>query len=215
MKKTKNKIKKLRMNVSICYRNLFLVTLISMVLMGVLAINLVTDLREKVRHNGLLVIEIIKKNNIINEYKLQIAKKKQLMNFFQFKLYIYENYNKNFDKLLEIVYSQAEQFKINPYLIMALIKAESNYNPYAKSRVAYGLMQINYNVWKEELKLDFSRIYEPAYNVEKGLEILQFYIKEAGGDIGKALHLYNNGYVYNNLKYVPIIQRTRAIRSFN
>lgn len=107
-----------------------------------------------------------------------------------------------FSKISEVVFRKSIEHDINPDLILALIEIESAFKPYSVSnRGAYGLMQINYKVWKDELKINASRIFDIEYNVELGIRILKNYLKVANGDLMKALHLYNNGYLYNNEKY--------------
>ena len=85
---------------------------------------------------------------------------------------------------------------------MSIIQVESDFKPYAVSKAgAYGLMQINYSVWKDELNIRFNRIYEKEYNIELGLKILKHYYDETNGDLLKALFHYNNGYKFNNTAY--------------
>jgi len=105
-------------------------------------------------------------------------------------------------KISQAVFDKSKKFGFNPFLVMAIIQVESNFNPYAVSVAgAHGLMQINYAVWKEELEIDFNRIYEKEYNIELGLKVLKHYYDETGGNLAKALFHYNNGYKFNNTKY--------------
>ena len=107
-----------------------------------------------------------------------------------------------FAKIVETVYTKSKEYNFDPNLIMGLIQIESNFKPDAISSCgAYGLMQVNYSVWKNELKIDPKRIFEIDYNIELGLKILKQYYKIACGDILRTLHLYNNGFLYNNEKY--------------
>ena len=62
-------------------------------------------------------------------------------------------------------------------------------------------MQINYKVWKNEFSIDPEKIFNIDYNIDLGIKILKRYLKVAKGDIMRALHLYNNGYLYNNEAY--------------
>jgi len=99
-------------------------------------------------------------------------------------------------------------YKINPFLIMAVAHKESNFNPYAQSYVngqpcAYGIMQINHRVWKDELSIDFDRIFETDYNVKLGAIILRHYLDRNPGDVGAALWEYwGRGESY---KYSPMV----------
>ena len=67
-------------------------------------------------------------------------------------------------------------------------------------------MQISLPVWKDELKIDKEKIFDANYNLLIGLSILRHYMNVSNGDIWLALHIYNNGYKHNNLKYVKKIR---------
>ncbi len=93
---------------------------------------------------------------------------------------------------------------------MAIIQVESAFDPYAVSSAgAYGLMQINYTVWKDYLSINFNRIFEKEYNIDLGLKVLKHYYDNASGNMFMALFRYNNGYKYNNTKYNGKIIATR------
>lgn len=107
-----------------------------------------------------------------------------------------------FSRIIDVVYYKSKEYGFNPNLILSLIQIESNFKPRAKSsKGAYGLMQVNYSVWKEELDIDNLRIFNIEYNIDLGMQILKRYYDEASGDLLKTLHLYNNGYLHNNQKY--------------
>lgn len=107
-----------------------------------------------------------------------------------------------FAKIVKAVHRKSKDYGFEPNLIMSLIHVESSFRPYAvSSHGAYGLMQINYSVWKKELSIDYRRIFEIEYNIELGLRVLKRYYKLTKGNILQALHLYNNGFRYQNHKY--------------
>jgi soluble lytic murein transglycosylase-like protein len=107
-----------------------------------------------------------------------------------------------FSKIVDVVYRKSKEYGFNPNLILSLIQIESNFRPRdVSSKGAYGLMQVNYSVWKEELDIDNLRIFDIEYNIDLGMQILKRYYDEAGGDLLQTLHLYNNGYLNNNHKY--------------
>ena len=107
-----------------------------------------------------------------------------------------------FSKIVDVVYYKSKEYGFNPNLILSLIQIESNFKPRAvSSKGAYGLMQVNYSVWKGELDIDNLRIFNIEYNIDLGMQILKRYYDEARGDLLKTLHLYNNGYLHNNHKY--------------
>lgn len=90
-------------------------------------------------------------------------------------------------------------YGVSPHLIMAVAHRESNFDPSARSynqdgsELAYGLMQINYRVWKDELRLDLGRLDDVDYNVQQGTIILKHYLDKSPGDIGQALFAYWGG----------------------
>jgi soluble lytic murein transglycosylase-like protein len=107
-----------------------------------------------------------------------------------------------FSQIVDVVYRKSKEYEFNPNLIMSMILVESGFNPKAVSSAgAYGLMQVTYDVWKDELDIDPNRIFDIEYNIDLGLQILKRYSKVAKGDMLRALHLYNNGYLFNNESY--------------
>ena len=128
-----------------------------------------------------------------------------------FKLDVYEKMSSRFSKLLDIVYDTSKKHGIDPYITAGIIKAESAFNPVAQSfyrsgsPCAYGLMQINYGAWKDELNIDKSKIFNVSYNVDLGVRIFKKYYDMAKNNLPRALFYYNNGEsgYYNNIKYAP------------
>ena len=119
-----------------------------------------------------------------------------------------------FSSIVETVYHKSRQYDLDPSLVLGIINIESNFNPTAlSSRGAYGLMQIHHRVWKNELSINKKDIFKIDYNVELGLKILKRYLAVSKGDMHRALHLYNNGYKYNNTKYTVRIQNSPFLDS--
>ena len=114
--------------------------------------------------------------------------------------------------LLCTIYYQAVIHGFDPRIITAQVFIESSFNQYAQNKQCYGLMQISLPVWRKHLNIDESRIFEANYNLLIGLSILRHYMKVSNGDFWRALHLYNNGFKHNNLKYVEKIRA--AIKKF-
>ena len=89
------------------------------------------------------------------------------------------------------------------------MQVESAFNPLALSTAgAYGLMQVHYAVWKDELQIEKSRIFDIEYNIGLGLKILKQYYDLANGNMDRALFLYNNGYKYNNSGYIAKVNNS-------
>ena len=87
-------------------------------------------------------------------------------NFAMFATRLYEQKDPDFLETALISYKKAGEYNLDPYLVMAIIHRESNFNPKAKSICAYGLMQVNYEAWKKKMNIDFGRIFEKEYNIE-------------------------------------------------
>jgi soluble lytic murein transglycosylase-like protein len=122
-------------------------------------------------------------------------------------------------RIAETVYARAPKYAISPYLVLAVISRESNFVRTAISTVvdrdtgelrpcAYGLMQINFDVWRRELKLDAERILEIEYNIEHGLIILRRYLDKHNGDIAAALFSY-----YGGTDSTPYVYPVRVLES--
>lgn len=80
-------------------------------------------------------------------------------------------------------------YNISPYLVVAVIHRESNFDPRAVSSVgAVGLMQVMPRVWN----LSPEKLAEIDYNVEHGTRILRHYIDKHGSQ-DKALFHYWGG----------------------
>lgn len=94
----------------------------------------------------------------------------------------------------------SEKYDLNPCLIAAVIRAESNFNEKAVSnRGAYGLMQImpdtaSWIAGKMELK-DFKveKLYDAEINVSMGCWYINNLSSEFNGDVDLVLAAYNGG----------------------
>jgi len=91
----------------------------------------------------------------------------------------------------------AEKNNLDPYFVMAVIKAESNFDPSASSGVAGGLMQITDDTakWiadKIGFELDESDIENPEINIKMGCYYLN-YLSSLYSDRDVILACYNAG----------------------
>lgn len=130
-------------------------------------------------------------------------------NFMEYKINAFSTRYPVYSNILDSVYTKSFEYKFKPELVLSIIQVESNFNPKAISyRGAYGLMQINLAVWEDELNISRDKVFDIGYNIDLGLQVLKIYYDESKGDLQRAIHLYNNGYKYNNLKYVKKIDST-------
>ena len=102
-------------------------------------------------------------------------------------------------KYEEIVNKYSYEYNLDPLLVLAVIKTESNFNTEAESnKGAKGLMQImdSTGEWiASKLEVDnfnTNMLYEPEINIEFGCWYLNNLLKEFG-DLSLALAAYNGG----------------------
>lgn len=102
-------------------------------------------------------------------------------------------------KYKEYVYKYSSEYKVDPYLVFSIIKAESSFNPNATShKNARGLMQITdqTGVWIaemmgiEDFKVEY--LYEPDTNIKLGCWYLNSLEKEFD-DNNLVIASYNAG----------------------
>lgn len=104
-----------------------------------------------------------------------------------------ENINKD-DQMKEIyntVEKYADKYGVDKDLILAIIKAESNFNPNASSSAgAKGLMQLmDFN----SEAYGISNPYDIDQNIEGGVRHIKSYLDMFGGNVEMALMAYNGG----------------------
>lgn len=96
------------------------------------------------------------------------------------------------------IISACKRYGVDPYLVKAIIRAESNFDPDAVSpKNAQGLMQIMPATAKD---YEVDNTFDPGTNIEGGVRILKDLIEYFDGNIKLALAAYNAG-KYAVIKY--------------
>lgn len=99
--------------------------------------------------------------------------------------------NSDIQKIDNAVNSAAKKYGVDPNLILAVIKQESDFDPNSTSEVgAAGLMQI---MPENFASLGITDKYDIEQNVNGGTKLLKEYLDQYGGNMEMALMAYNGG----------------------
>lgn len=94
-------------------------------------------------------------------------------------------------QVTEEVVKLGRQYHMDPLLILAVMRVESHFDPWAHSRRgAMGLMQVRPIVWKD---VGEKGRHSVIANVRVGVQYLAKLVERFDGDITKALLAYNAG----------------------
>jgi hypothetical protein len=109
----------------------------------------------------------------------------------------------------EIINNKCQKYGVDPSLVKAIIKAESNFNPNAVSpKGARGLMQLMPETANDMQVCD---IFDPEQNIDGGVRYLKFLLDNFAGDVELSVAAYNcgQGRVIRNGNCVPAIPETQ------
>lgn len=108
-----------------------------------------------------------------------------------------------------VVYRIAPEFELDPKLVLEVIRAESNFNPRARSpKGALGLMQL---IPATARRFGVADPYEPTQNIRGGMAYLRWLLDRFDGDLTLSLAGYNAGEAaVERYRGVPPYAETRA-----
>jgi Transglycosylase SLT domain/Sel1 repeat len=94
-------------------------------------------------------------------------------------------------KFSALVSSMAKDFKLDPRLVLAVMRAESNYDPFARSpKGAQGLMQL---IPETAERFGIKDSNDPSENIRGGMSYLKWLLSFFRGNVVLALAAYNAG----------------------
>jgi soluble lytic murein transglycosylase-like protein len=95
------------------------------------------------------------------------------------------------DKYEPLINEVCEKYHMDSAIIKAIIKAESNFDPYATSwKGAQGLMQL---MPETAYELNVNDVYHPRDNLEGGVKYMKYLLERFNNDLSLALAAYNAG----------------------
>ncbi|MFZ8018706.1 MULTISPECIES: lytic transglycosylase domain-containing protein [Fusobacterium] len=112
------------------------------------------------------------------------------------------------EEIFKEIIKNSKEFDIDPAIIAAIIKQESDYYIYAKSSAgAMGLMQLMPQTAKD---MGTDDPYDVADNIRGGVKYFKYCLKRNNNDLALALATYNAG-LGNVLKYngIPPFKETQ------
>jgi TPR repeat protein len=112
-------------------------------------------------------------------------------------------------KAVELVNKLAPEYGVSPRLALAVIRAESNFDPLARSeKNAQGLMQL---IPETAARFNVSKPFDPIQNVRGGLAYLRWLLAYFQGNVTLVAAAYNAGEgAVNRYRGIPPYPETRA-----
>lgn len=112
-------------------------------------------------------------------------------------------------KVFSLVRKLAPEYGISPHLVMAVIRAESNFQPTAVSpKNAQGLMQL---IPETSLRFNVKKPFDPEQNIRGGMSYLRWLLAYFEGNVVLVAAAYNAGEgAVNRFRGVPPYAETRG-----
>lgn len=112
-------------------------------------------------------------------------------------------------KAADLVRKLAPEYRISPVLALAIIRAESNFDPNAHSpKNAQGLMQL---IPETSARFNVRKPFDPAQNIRGGLAYLRWLLAYFRGDVRLVAAAYNSGEgTVEKYRGIPPYAETRA-----
>jgi hypothetical protein len=122
---------------------------------------------------------------------------------------VYKSNNPAHEKVLGLVRKLAPEYGVSPRLVMAVIRAESNFQPAAVSpKNAQGLMQL---IPETSLRFNVKKPFDPEQNIRGGLSYLRWLLAYFEGDVPLVVAAYNAGEgAVNRFRGIPPYAETRG-----
>lgn len=112
--------------------------------------------------------------------------------------------NDDINRIVEVAFDQGVKHRIDPLLLLAMVKKESTFNKNAKNKrsPASGLMQI-IPYWHRD-KINGRNIFKVSVNIEVGARVLRDCLDRNSQDVNRALRCYSGG---GDKKYASTVGR--------
>jgi soluble lytic murein transglycosylase-like protein len=112
-------------------------------------------------------------------------------------------------KVMDLIGRLAPEYGVSPRLALAVIRAESNFDPTAvSSRNAQGLMQL---IPETAIRFNVRKPFDPEQNIRGGLSYLRWLLAYFKGDVTLVAAAYNAGEgAVNHFAGVPPFAETRG-----
>lgn len=134
--------------------------------------------------------------------------KNKTQKMYKLATYISQQYDvpmPNAEKIVYSTFAEASKKNLDPTLVLSLIHSESTFKQFSKSSAgAVGLTQIMPRVHRAkitELLSGKTDIWSITGNIKVGTQILREYVDLAGGNVKKALQMYNGSSRDSKYKY--------------